>query len=201
MSQENYRIRRAEPRDTDALYEICLLTADSGVDASVLYSDRRLPGYIWAAAYGALEPEFAFVLSDGDRALGYVIAAPDTAAFEERLAHDWWPQVRIALTGFKPFTAHDQMALRRINTPDRHDAEQLIDYPAHLHINLLPEAQSGGWGRRLIETELDALRRAGVRGVQLGVSPTNDRAKGFYEHLGFADISKPGHVTYGMKLR
>ena len=41
------------PGDTDALYEICLLTADSGVDASGLYSDRRLPGYIWAAAYGS----------------------------------------------------------------------------------------------------------------------------------------------------
>ena len=27
-----------------------------------------------------------------------------------------------------------------------------------------------------------------------------DRAKGFYEHLGFVDISQPGHVTYGMKL-
>ena len=53
----------------------------------------------------------------------------------------------------------------------------------------------------MIETELDALRRAGVKGVQLGVSPTNVRAMGFYRHLGFVDISKPGHVTYAMKLR
>ncbi len=200
MSQDNYRIRRAEPRDADALYEICLLTADSGVDASALYSDRRLPGYIWAAAYGALEPDFAFILADGDRALGYVIAAPDTAAFEDRLTREWWPQVRASLVGFTPVAELDENALRRINTPERHDPRQLLDYPAHLHINILPEAQSGGWGRRMIETELDALRRAGVKGVQLGVSPTNKRANGFYEHLGFIDISLPGHVTYGMKL-
>jgi len=52
MSSEPFRIRRAEPRDIDALYEICLLTADSGVDATALYSDRKLPGYVWAAPYG-----------------------------------------------------------------------------------------------------------------------------------------------------
>ena len=44
MSQDNYRIRRAEPGDTDALYEICLLTADSGVDASALFVARDVAG-------------------------------------------------------------------------------------------------------------------------------------------------------------
>jgi ribosomal protein S18 acetylase RimI-like enzyme len=195
-----YRIRRAEPGDADALYEICLRTADAGVDATALYSDRRLPGFIWAAAYGTLEPDFSFVLTDGDRVLGYVLATPDTAAFEDRLRREWWPKIRAELVGFKPVTSHDEMALSRINTPERRDPAQLAEYPAHLHINILPEAQSGGWGRRMIETELDALRRAGVKAVQLGVAPTNDRAKGFYEHLGFVDISQPGHVTYGMKL-
>src|SRR3569623_1372547 len=197
----SYRIRRAEPRDAEALYEICFLTADDGRDATGVYSARRMPGYLWAAAYGALEPDFAFILDDGERAMGYVIAAPDTAAFEQRLERDWWPNVRKSLAGVKPATDHDRIALRKINVPELHDAERLADYPAHLHINLLPPAQSGGWGRRMIETELDALREAGVKGVHLGVSPTNLRAKGFYAHLGFKDISQPGDVTFGMTLR
>jgi len=201
MSQENYRIRRAEPGDLDALYEICLLTADSGVDASALYSDRKLPGYVWAAPYGALEPDFAFILTDGDRALGYCVGAPDTAAFEARLEREWWTGVRAALAGFTPTAKYDAMVLDRIMTPERHDPDQLVDYPAHLHINLLPPAQSGGWGRRLIETQIKALRDAGANGVMLGVSPQNERAIGFYKHVGFTDISKPGHVTFGMKLR
>jgi ribosomal protein S18 acetylase RimI-like enzyme len=195
-----YRIRRAEPGDADALYEICLLTADAGKDASALYSDRKLPGYLWAAAYGALEPDFAFMLADGDRALGYVLATPDSAAFEARLEREWWPKVRQSLAGFRPKTAHDRVVVSRVRNPEHRDLERQQDYPAHLHVNILPEAQSGGWGRRLIETELDALRRAGVKGVQLGVSPVNLRAKGFYEHLGFTDISQPGDVTFGMKL-
>ena len=201
MSQENFRIRSAIPADMDALYEICLLTADSGVDATGLYGNPKLPGYVWAAPYGAREPSFAFLLTDGERRLGYCIGVPDTAAFETRLDREWWPKVRAELAGFKPAAKYDEMVLGKINTPDRHDADQLVDYPAHLHINLLPEVQSGGWGRRLIETELDALRKSGAKGVQLGVSPTNIRAQGFYKHVGFTDISKPGHVTYGMKFR
>lgn len=201
MSQENYRIRRSTPADMDALYEICLLTADSGVDASAYYSDRKLPGYVWAAPYGALEPDFAFILTDGDRRLGYCVGAPDTAAFEDRLEREWWPDVRAELKGFTPTAKYDAMVIERIITPERHDPDQMAEYPAHLHINLLPDAQSGGWGRRLIETQINALRDAGVKGVMLGVSPTNERAKGFYRHVGFSDISKPGKVTFGMKLR
>ena len=143
----------------------------------------------------------AFVAGNGERRLGYCIGVPDTAAFEDRLDREWWPKVRAELAAFKPTAKYDEMVLGKINPPERHDAEQLVDYPAHLHINLLPEVQSGGWGRRLIETELDALRKSGAKGVQLGVSPTNIRAQGFYRHVGFTDISRPGHVTFGMKFR
>ncbi|HVW92742.1 MAG TPA: GNAT family N-acetyltransferase [Devosia sp.] len=195
-----FRIRPATPQDSDALFEICLKTADSGNDATALYSDPRLPGYIWAAAYGALEPDLAFVLDDGEGAVGYVIGARDTAAFYDRLDAEWWPEVRQAIAGFTPKTPFDTAAVQRITTPEQHPAWLQADYPAHLHINLLPPAQSGGWGRRMIETELDALRRAGVQGVHLGVSPANERAKGFYEHVGFTDLSRDGKVLYGMKL-
>ena len=196
----HYHIRRATPGDTKALYEICLLTGDAGEDASTHYSDPMLPGHVWAGPYAALEPDFVFILSQDDRPVGYVVGTPDTATFENRLEREWWPRVRELLAAFRPAAALDQATLDRINTPERHDPSQLVDYPAHLHINLLPEAQSAGWGRRMIETQLEAMRQAGVRGLQLGVHPRNTRAKGFYEHLGFTDISLPGRVTMGMKL-
>ena len=195
-------IRRATPADQEALYDICLWTAASGEDATALYGDPRLPGYIWAAAYGALEPHFAFILDDGTgKALGYVIGTRETAAFERRLDKEWWPDVRRKLSGFVPSRPLDAAALARIATPEAHDPSLAADYPAHLHINLLPPAQSGGWGRRMIETELEALRQAGVAGVHLGVSPTNHRAIGFYKHVGFEDLSRNGHVLFGMRFR
>ena len=62
-------------------------------------------------------------------------------------------------------------------------------YPSHLHINLVPRLQSGGHGRRLIGTLVDALRRRGSRGVHLGVRATNVRAIGFYRHVGFTELA------------
>jgi len=194
-------VRRATPADLPAIYEICLRTADSGVDATALYADPQLPGTIWAAPYAVLEPAFAFVLGDGGRpALGYVLAVPDTAAFDRRLEAEWWPEARRRFGGLVPRNETEAVALERILNPESRVDELLEQYPAHLHINLLPEAQGGGWGRRLIEAELDALRQAGVRGVHLGVSPTNERAKGFYGRLGFTDVSRDGRVIFAMSL-
>lgn len=195
------RIRRAEAGDREALYDICLRTADSGVDATALFGEPKVPGSIWVVPYAVLEPDFAFVVADGDDAVGYVVATPDSAAFSARLEREWWPQVRQSFAGLSPKSAMETSALERIAVPERAPADLLAEFPAHLHINLLPAAQSGGWGRRLIETELEALRKAGVPGVHLGVSPTNERAMGFYRHLGFVDVSRDGGITFAMSLR
>jgi len=194
------RIRPATAEDMDALFEICLKTADAGEDGSALYSDPKMPGYLWAAAYLKFCPEFAFVLDAGGRALGYALSAPDSAAFAALLEREWWPQVRRNVAGIVPQRPGDAMILQRIAHPETHPAWLFVDYPAHMHINLLPEAQSAGWGRRMMDVGLEALRAAGVRGVHLGLAPKNERAKGFYRHLGFDDVSRDGHVTFAMRL-
>jgi ribosomal protein S18 acetylase RimI-like enzyme len=194
-------IRPARAADIDAVFEICLRTADAGRDGSALYSDPHLPGYLWAVPYCVLEPEFAFVLADQERALGYVIAAPDSAAFDRRLDVEWWPEVRRQLAGFQPTTTHDAVVMERLGRPEPDPQWLLAKYPAHMHINLLPHVQASGWGRRMIDTELAALRTRGVAGVHLGVSPANQPAMGFYRHLGFEDISRDGKVTFGMRFR
>jgi ribosomal protein S18 acetylase RimI-like enzyme len=194
-------IRPARAVDIDAVFDVCLKTADAGRDGSALYSEPHLPGYLWAAPYCMLEPEFAFVLADNERAVGYVIGAPDSAAFDRRLEADWWPNVRRQLAGFRPATTHDALVMERLGRPEEDPEWLLADYPAHMHINLLPHVQASGWGRRMVETELAALRAHGVAGVHLGVTPSNEPAIGFYRHLGFEDISRDGRVTFGMRFR
>ena len=196
-----WAVRKATPADLPAIYDICLRTADAGVDATALYGDPQMPGTVWAAPYAVFEPDFTFVLGDGDRpALGYVLAVPDTVAFEKRLDAEWWPEARKRFAGFVPRNEAEANALRHIVSPESRTDDIVAQYPAHLHINLLPEAQGGGWGRKLIDTELAALRAAGIKGVHLGVSPSNERAKGFYRRLGFADLSRDGKVTFAMSL-
>lgn len=193
-------IRPATEADRPALYEICLRTADNGSDASQLYSDPHLPGYIWAVPYQVLAPSFAFVLDGGEGAVGYVVSTPDTTAFAALLEREWWPDVRQRVAGHVPSRTNDERALSLIRKPEPKDPAMLAPYPAHLHINLLPPWQRGGWGRRLIETELAALRAQGVPGLHLGVSAGNAKVLGFYEKLGFREVTRPGSIYMGMRL-
>ena len=66
---------------------------------------------------------------------------------------------------------------------------EVDEYPAHLHIDLLPEAQGRGFGRALIENALiTALSHAGVPGVHLTMDPANAPARAFYTAVGFEDL-------------
>ncbi len=195
-----YAVRRATPADRDSIYEICLKTADNGSDASHLYSDPRLPGFIWAVPYQVLEPDFAFVVDGGEGAVGYAVAAPDTAGFFHRLERDWWPGVRRQMAGLEPTRPNDARAIDLISHPQGKDPAMLADYPAHLHINLLPPVQRSGWGRGLIETVLEELKAKGVAGVHLGVSAGNTKVLGFYEKLGFREVARPASIYMGQRL-
>ena len=66
------------------------------------------------------------------------------------------------------------------------------EYPAHLHIDLLPEAQGQSWGRRLIQTLVEALREQGVSGLHLVAGSDNAGALAFYPRVGFTAI--PSHA-------
>ena len=70
-------------------------------------------------------------------------------------------------------------------------------YPSHLHIDLLERAQGLGFGRRMIERNLQTLRRLGSPGAHLGLSTLNMRAYGFYKHLGFVELIRVGTPTDG----
>lgn len=64
------------------------------------------------------------------------------------------------------------------------------EFPAHLHINLLPEYQRRGWGVQLIGALVERLREEECRGLYLGVGASNTGAVKFYEHDGFSRFAK-----------
>jgi ribosomal protein S18 acetylase RimI-like enzyme len=214
-------VRAARTADDDALYEICLRTGRNGEDASRDHADPRLLGEVYVGPYLAFAPELAFVLVDAtDRPLGYVLGVADTEAFERWCADRWWPRLRARYPlssgagsgALADETITDERAegapspadaaiLRLIHSPTPTPADVLREYPAHLHVDLLPAGQGSGNGRRLLETLFDALRARGVVGVHLGVSSRNPRAVGFYRHLGFTTLSADEHgATLGLRL-
>ena len=184
-------IRAYRPADLDTVYDICVRTADAGADARGRYSDDRLVGDIFAAPYVTLEPEHAHILDNGGgQAVGYVLAAADTARFARRYRDEWLPRTPRRQPADPPRTPEDHLLLLH-HHPEHMVAEGLADYPAHLHIDLLPEYQGRGWGRRLMAALLTGLAEAGVPRVALGVASTNAGARRFYDRLGFTELPVP----------
>lgn len=67
-------------------------------------------------------------------------------------------------------------------------SELVNQYRATMHIDLVPDFQGQGWGRKLIETFVESVRSSGAnygRGVHIGVSGENTKVVSFYEKLQF----------------
>lgn len=197
------RIRPFRPGDEPALSDICVRTGDAGGDATGLYSSDDLLGAIFVLPYVARHPDYAWVVeSDDGRVIGYVVGAPDTQAFDAWFRDEWWPRYR---EQFPPPTGRESEedhildgAYRRASGPSESAAS---DYPAHLHIDLMPETQGQGFGRALIETLMDRFRDAGVPGVHLVASARNTGAAAFYPRVGFTLVpSEPGVLVFVRRL-
>ncbi len=196
-------LRSFRPGDEPALAEICLRTADTGSDATGILDDDDIWGAVFVLPYVARHPELAVVVeTDDGRVAGYAVAIDDTDAFEEWFRTEWWPRFadRWPHPAGEPSSRQDGVLSYAYGR--RADAEPFAAaYPAHLHIDLLPELQGQGWGRRLIAALTDALRAAGVPGVHLVAAGTNAGAIAFYERLGFTRLGAPADVAaFGMTL-
>lgn len=198
------RIRRYADADLAAVYDVCVRTGDSGGDARGKYRSDDLIPDLFAGPYAFLEPSFAFVLDDGDRAVGYVVGTPDTAAFVRAYRERWIPRLagRYPVPPSPPVTREDELVALHYS-PEYMLWPGLPEYPAHLHIDLLPPFQGAGHGRRLMETFFEAVSLAGAPGVYLVVGKRNVSAQGFYDRLGFHQlpVADPGPVVFlGLKL-
>ncbi len=194
-------IRAYRPTDLDALYDICVRTAAAGADARGTYVDDRLIGDIFAAPYATLEPQHTHLVDDGTgTAVGYVLGTADTAAFVRRYRAEWLPATegRYPAPAEPPVTPTDLMLGLHLN-PERMLVPELAGYPAHLHIDLLPEWQGRGLGRALMNAFLAGVRAAGAGRVHLGMAPANVKARAFYDRLGFTEIpvDSPGVLYLG----
>jgi ribosomal protein S18 acetylase RimI-like enzyme len=198
------RIRRYQDEDHDAVYDICVRTADAGGDARGKYGSDDLMPDLFAGPYVFLEPRFAFVLDDGNRPVGYVIGTPDTAGFARAYRERWIPRLAgtYPVPPDPPVTPDDEMLALHYR-PERLLWPGLAEYPAHLHIDLLPPYQRAGHGRALIDRFCASVAGAGAAGVHVVVVAENAPALRFYDRLGFRrlDVEEPGPVVYlGLRL-
>lgn len=197
----SFDIRSYRPHDLEALYEICLKTGNAGEDASGTIDDELL-GHYFAAPYAVLEPALTFIATAGGEPCGYILGTADSAGFEQQARQRWFPPLaqRYPLRPVGDLSREAGM-IRLLHSGYRAPPFSR-EYPAHLHVNLLPVAQGRGMGTRLIDTFCSTLRAHYVSGLHLGVDRRNARALRFYPRLGFEviDDGHPGAVFFGMKL-
>lgn len=181
-------VRPYRPGDLPALYDICLKTGDNGGDATHLYADPRIIGDIFAAPYGVLQPDCAFVAEDDEGVAGYILGTPDTRAFEARLEAEWWPNLRARYADTESIPtwtrSREQWDAYYIHHPPPNPPVCIEAAPAHLHIDLLPRLQGRGVGKALMD---HFLNRIGGR-AHLGCQALNVRAQRFYDRYGFRRI-------------
>lgn len=85
-------IRLASKSEQTRLYEICVLTGESGKDATGVFQQPDLLGDIWVGPYLEISPEHCFVLEGVDgNPLGYCIGTLDSTAFEKTAAQTCYP--------------------------------------------------------------------------------------------------------------
>lgn len=203
-------LRGARPGDEPGAYHVCLRTGDHGADGEPFYrDDPDALGRIYAGPYLAFAPELALILEDEAGMAGYALGVADTRAFHASYEREWRPRLCArfpAPTGPREHWSRVQEVHDLYHHPDYFTPEPYADFPAHLHIDLLPRAQGAGWGRRMIAALCGRLRERGVPGVHLGMSARNWRADGFYRRLGFHELGRVGDdrdgcVYLGLDLR
>ncbi|WP_061962721.1 GNAT family N-acetyltransferase [Demequina aurantiaca] len=175
-------IRSAVPADRLAIARICLRTGAAGGDATGEHSDQTMLSDVYSTPYLDGPGGFALVWDEGEGPLGYILGTSDTETFQEWFTREWWPSVGAS---HRETNDADRKLLASATNPRRMLNSELGNYPAHLHIDLLPEAQGRGAGRALIEAACTLLADRGVPGVHLEVDPANAGALAFYPRVGF----------------
>jgi GNAT superfamily N-acetyltransferase len=134
----------------------------SGTQSFATDAERLAFHTRWLGRYLAADAAHCFVAVTDAGVIGYLVGALDDPAVSGRFADIGY---------FKEFSHL---------TPS---------YPAHLHINLAPEARSQGIGARLIEAFAGHARAAGAPGMHVvtGAAARNVR---FYAACGFTEVGR-----------
>lgn len=177
----------------------------AGSPTESLWGHTESEASVYLTPYMDLQPESLFVAVSDSTLVGYLAGCIDGSAFpdeEQRLRraiseHRLYLRRGCAL--FFARAAADSMRSGLRRTPI---ARELTDprYPAHLHINLLPEARGIGAADMLMNRWFARLEQVGAPGCYLQTLVENTRAGRFFERMGFTDHG-PVALVPGMRYR
>ncbi len=189
MNDLMIRIRPYQPADKEDVHFICLNSEGPCTDT---LEEQKFILATFCDYYIECEPQNCFVaVNNNDRPIGYVISAVNFDAFAAR---------------FYPEYPQRILQNKRLYASAMHSADLEQKYknkfPAHLHINILPEYQRKGIGSALLDHLTSHFRSRGVSGVMLSASEQNFNGQSFYRKYGFTELEKAnGDISFGLRLQ
>ena len=184
-------IRVATPKDLKKAQYICIKTASAALQKNE--KTARITAALFADYYIQNESRNCFVLcDDSDEVVGYILSSTDIKSFCKAYRTDILRNVvkLSPLWGFVClFVPVKYYVCRR-------------KYPAHLHIDILPDFQSAGYGSKMMNALLSHLKEQKISGVMLSCSANNTRAVHFYKKHGFHTMLKVFNAqVMGLKIQ
>lgn len=133
------------------------------------------------------EPENCFVCESDGTICGYVLCAENFEKWEAEMKHSYMKDAPIS-------TAIGSATIENLRPCAK-------NYPAHLHIDLAPEAQGKGLGTQLLQQLIRHLKEKGISGLMLDVAADNTGAQRFYARNGFSVLDSDEHsIRMGILL-
>lgn len=172
-------VRRYCPEDRKCVQNICMETAPSEMKDSDKKRDFLLLRY--CNYYIEKCADTCFIAEKDGTTVGYVLCCPDAVRFKREFPKFVKNSGKLNLS--QKFQCFGDIL---IYLPFKKK------YPAHLHIDILPEAQKQGNGKKLIEALTEELKKQEKCGIMLAVAANNTNALKFYRALGFKTIL---HIT------
>ncbi len=180
-------IRKYEEKDFDGVRYACL-NSEGGID------DKELCAVVlslFCDYYIENEPQNCFVVSHNGKAVGYVICAENYENFKPVYDEKYVPEIEKYDKKYMEWARGAYILQEKFKE----------EYPAHLHIDILPEYQRLGWGGKLINSLVNHLKEKGIKGVMLTTGTGNETANNFYKKYGFEILEILGtDIAFGMKL-
>ncbi|MEG1527940.1 MAG: GNAT family N-acetyltransferase [Clostridia bacterium] len=164
------QIRAYKSSDKPQLRQIC-------VDTTHIELNQRSKQYLpilWNDYYTERESQNIFVLDDNGLAVGYVLCSTNTN-FYKVFKSDYLPKVR---------KISPKMCFL-FKLGHLFEAKYLKKYIAHLHIDILPTYQRGGYGKLLVDALAKHLLSKNIHSVMLVCDKNNKQGINFYLKYGF----------------
>ncbi len=198
MAAPEIIVRPYQESDKESVRRICCDTAFMGEGVENFFEDREVFADFAISYYTDYEPESLFVAQEGASVVGYIAGCRSSLRYRQILESRILPKAILRSLTRGVFLKPKSWIffLNCFKSLMRKEFQRPLfsqEYPAHLHINVMPLARRLGMGIRLMDKLLGYFKAQNVPAVQL--TSISKIGQAFFSKLGFR-VLYSRRVTY-----